>query len=302
MARSLAKVAGVLSMLLYFFGSVGFALLVNEAVRSEEPLSFNERGQVVLLACGGCLLAAVLLQALRERGAESALTEVSDESSDSPRSWVEMKRFWLALVGVPTVVSWAEFELFVDPVDMFPLLTLIGGIGFGVTLANSVATRALKSTQRMLAVAILGLPLGFLSIGWPSAHFRSHGSGVDLWGVDELGALTPYSLEPSPQPRAPSRPVMGTEELSQFGAIANAQEVNVSAKLESGEWSYIDGTLHERNASGEYVPIEMATADDLDQMFDEARRADDAAHRKALDEHEEALEKHRRGGRLFSAP
>ncbi|MEO1170842.1 MAG: hypothetical protein AAFX94_02160 [Myxococcota bacterium] len=302
MNRAFEGAAGVCSMFLYIVGSVGFAILATEAVRSEDPFDLTEQGQIVLGVCAGALLLAVVFQAIRERGGDTVLTHVSPTEQGPERAWLTRKRFWLSLIAVPTLISWIEFEMFVQSIDMFPLLTLIGGLGFGITLANAFALQKFKSTQRMLAVALVGLPLGFMAIGVPSSHFRYHGSAVDLWGVDELGAFKAYTLDADPDPSSPMQPIMGEGELALLRAFANAEKVSAGQKLESGEWKYIDDTLHERVAPGEYVPLKLADARYVEELFDDARKDDEKNHTEVVEAHRRALERRRQSGRLFTKP
>ncbi len=311
MRSVLTGAVGVLSLLLYAVGAVGLSLVVEGAIGAEDPMAIGAAGRLVLAVSAAALSGAVLLQLVREAAGPTLLGEPADRGApvdavlgSPPRSadgsrGVTLAR-WGAVIVAPIVVSWIEFELFVDPVDLFPLITVLGGIGFGLSLADLSPLRRARGVQRLLGVALVGLPLGLLAVTVPSGHYRAHGTGVTAWGIDSFGGIEPYRLGPASPPVAPRAAVIGGAELELIGAIAEAEPVPLVELLERGEVRLVEDRLFVRTATGGWAPAGGAGA--LDAALEAARAEDAEVERQRQAEHERSLARWRRSGRLFSRP
>lgn len=206
----------------------------------------------------------------------------------------------------PIVAAWVQFELYVDQVWMFPWLTVLGGIAVGLVLGY----RASWARAKLVGLA-LGLPLGVAGVWLPAHHFHAHMTSVrvlHLYSYDSYDDLAlpwddqptfrvfRYELPPMPEPAS-------SFEAASFPRVS-VQTVAVGDRLASGEWVLRDGELYVRRWSGELVPLEMASADDLLTDMGRARKREQQrqrdARREALRHYHDRIRELRNSGRIFS--
>lgn len=286
---------GVVYLLAYVLGAVstafGYRNLIDDVLDGEDPLQ-----NWGLLAFGATTIAlAALLHAITERRlrTENPLPQGTPVS----RGFVAVAvALWLG----PLVVSWLQFEAFVDPIHMFPVATVVGSLGVVYALARSAfAAMQLRRVALLVAFAAVGLPVGMLTVGLPMAHFRHHLSGVAIvvWGTRTTPPKTDILEAESPEPE--EIPVVGAGTLELINALANAVpvEVDVAEEIAAGRMRREeDGSITILGDDGQ------PQGDVFGRLQEEAKREDDAAREIAHAEYRERVRRQRLGGRLFSSP
>ena len=291
---------GVIYLLLYIFGAVvvwvGSNRLLRDLLDGESVIGALQIGGFGALMI---VLAAVLhAVVLRRRGDAGVL----DAMEVPGRRWFAVAAAaWL----VPTLVAWEQFELFLDPIRMFPVITVAGASALVVGgVSRLLRAHTLRWPLTIAAVALVGLPVGLLSVSLPLAHFNHHLSAVKIWTFDEPhGGLKDVVFEADDASYVQElSPMIGEETGSLLSALANAKEIDVSEEIAAGRMRRLeDGTLVRVGEDGEDIPLE--SWDSFDEEFDAALQADRAessleeAKRRA--DWEAEIEARRRGGRLF---
>src|SRR5690554_2104206 len=151
---------GVIYLLLYIFGALfvwlGARDLFADLLEGAPILgALQFAGFGAWLIAMGALLHAVVLRRRDDAG-------VLEELPGMSRQW-----FFTALVVwlLPTLVAWMQFELFVDPIRMFPMLTVAGAAVLVLGLISHALRRhILRLTLSIATVALIGSPLLLLTV------------------------------------------------------------------------------------------------------------------------------------------
>jgi hypothetical protein len=284
---------GVPSLLAYLAGSFVLIVTILKTAGAESLDDIWEGAWTALRVAFLLIALGVALQAVRERGGPDS------DLADAARAPFELRAFkWPAILILgPVLWGWLQFELYWDPISLLPLVSIIGGVALGVVAGRLFGRTAFGTSATMSLVAILGLPVAALSIALPSQHFRRHGSTIEFVVYSDHHPPTRHEMAPEmPEPpRAPERSLLGPGTAELMNAFANAKPV---------EGYEIDGVLMVKGDDGRLRAVERGN---LDEMFEDARRADDAAHAKRLKAYEVELEAWKaevdalhRGGRLFN--
>lgn len=292
---------GVFYLLGYVFGSIlvtlgGRNLLLN--LRDGEPLV----GALQMLAFGvAVILASAVLQALvvKRRGNAGVLDRARDIDN----------RF-LLLAGVawllPTVAAWAQFESFREPIYMFPVLTIGGAIALVLGAASRFTSGwALRAPAMTCAIALVGLPVGLITVGWPMSHFRHHLSDVVVFTVDENNRTEHRFEADEPFFDEYADVGLGDETHGLLGAIARAEAVviDVDEEIAAGRMKRLDdGSYVTANADGTFPTL--SASEQLTKMLGAAIEADGVERAAKRAERRRAWEderdRRRSGGRIFS--
>lgn len=287
---------GVAYLLAYIIGALfiwlGTDRLLSDLLAGEELID----GAVA--AGGGMLLVVVagLLQAIvaRRRGHEGVL----DGREPMGARWFAT----CAAMGFgPLVWAWVQFELFWNPIDIYPLVTLLGmcGLVFGVVDRLSGQSRH-RGTLATVAVALVGVPAALLGVGLQTSHFNHHLSDVRTTTVHHWDGVVEHIFEADVPTYHQEITAIGDETGELLKAFAEAKPVDVETLMAEGRLAWAeDGTMIILDEEGE--PMEEAN---LDEAFDEAAAADaeaaDAEREAARAAFEAEVEALRTGGRLFS--
>lgn len=234
------------------------------------------------LVGGGVLLvvASAVLHALvvRRRGHGGVL--------DGSGAWLSAGAWTgLALWAVPTLWAWLQFEWFMEPVQMYPLPTVVGGVLLAYAVGWRLARRSPAAQPlAMVGVALVGLPMGLLAVALPAGHFRHHLTEVSLNVMVPGSAQGQRYALPAEDPlHVAPLPGLGAGTLAYLEALASAQAIDVDAAEQP-----------------------LGTAADLDALRQAAERADaqDAvrAHAAAEQARQAGLRERRLGGRLWGRP
>jgi len=288
---------GVMALLAYLAGAgvltLGARHVLLDLLSGE---AWDSSLQVLLV---GTLLvaAAAVLHALviRRRGHGGLLS--------SEAHWLQASAgigglLWL----LPLLAAWLQFEFFVEPVRLFPLPAVLGAM----LMVYAIGARLMRQWTwvqplSMVGVALLGMPLGLLSVALPAAHFQHHLSSVSMQmalpGVGQAQTYAPPASDLSP---APSLRGTGPGTLEFLEALAQARPIDVQAELAAGRLRRLpDGSLVVVADDGSESPV--GTGQDLEMALDAAVRADgEAADKAALAEEaawQAALRERREGGR-----
>jgi len=293
---------GVIYLLLYIFGALfvwlGARDLFADLLEGAPILgALQFAGFGAWLIAMGALLHAVVLRRRDDAG-------VLEELPGMSRQW-----FFTALVVwlLPTLVAWMQFELFVDPIRMFPMLTVAGAAVLVLGLISHALRRhSLRWPLSIATVALIGVPLGLLTVSVPLSHFNFHLSSVKVFMVgDEYDNRPSHVVFEGDDPTyiAPLPSTIGEASGSILNALANAEEVDVSEEIAAGRMRRLeDGTLVRVNADGSEAALNSWTT--FEEDFDAALRADrekaaaEDAKLRAVWEAE--IEARRRGGRIFN--
>ncbi len=288
---------GILSLLAYVLG--GAIVGVMSYATIDRVASGRAFGEALLFVSIGAALIGL--------GAVLHAFRVRREGKDTSSEWIPPSSslfFALVLWLGPVASGWLQFELYNDPVWVFPFLTMIGAVLL-VYLAvwRKTPRDRYGAVKRTVAAALVGLPLGFLATGVPLAHYRKHLTTVVL-GVEEDPSEGYPLIEMEPSEPYLEMPAERHDELFELvDAVANAEEVNVADAIALGEMKFDeDGELLRVLPDGSTAPLNDAS--ELEAMLNEATDNDRAASRAAREEarkaHAERVERLRRGGRLFS--
>ncbi|RVU41384.1 hypothetical protein EA187_18750 [Lujinxingia sediminis] len=291
---------GVLYLLIYIFGAIFVwvgSYRVLDDVLAGEPLmeAMQIGGFGVLMIVQAAILHAVVLHRRRDAGVLEAF-EVPG------RRWFGVAAAaWLA----PILVAWAQFEWFVDPIRMFPVIT-VGGASALVMggVSRLLRKHRLRWPLTIAAVALVGLPVGLLTVSLPMSHFNYHLSSVQVsMFQDHYGGLENVVFEADdPDYIAGHVSPIGEQTSEWLSALANAEEVDISEEIAAGRMRRLeDGTLVRVGEHGEELRLHewASVSKDIDMAMeaDRAQAAAEEAKRRA--EWEVEIEKRRQGGRLF---
>ncbi|RAL20133.1 hypothetical protein DL240_18665 [Lujinxingia litoralis] len=292
---------GVIYLLVYIFGSLSVWLgsrnVISAALDGESILGAM---QFVGFGVWMIVLAAILHAVVLKRREDAGVLEGLNPSR------------WKLLIGgmlawwVPTVAAWIQFELYIDPIRMFPFVTVVGAGAVVLWLAF----RVLPQTKMMwplatVAVTLLGIPLGLLTVSVPIKHFNHHLSSVKIRAFENSGYARSYegiiAAHDDTYIGGPA-PLIGEEGLGVLGELADAREVDVEAEIAAGRLREAeDGTLIKINEDGSEEKV--GTLETFDDVFQEALEADrkvaseEEARKRAAWEAE--MEERRRGGRFL---
>ncbi|RAL20132.1 hypothetical protein DL240_18660 [Lujinxingia litoralis] len=293
---------GVIYLLIYVFGSVIVSTgswRVFTAVLEGDPIMAGLRilGFGTLMIVMAAVLHAVVLLRHEDGGLREGRNPVG------PR-WLV-----LGLMGWwgPTLAAWIQFECFLDPIRMFPLVTLGGACAVALWgVFRGLPGRTYQGPVGMVAMSLVGIPMGLMTLSVPVKHFTYHLSAVDI-GSYSTGAL--YGERSRAILNADdvtyletSAPIFGEESQPFLEVLASARTINVAEEiaagrmreLEDGTWIKIhdDGreeVLEELENFGERLDVALAA--------DAATAAEAAARERAA--WEAYVEERRQGGRIF---
>lgn len=284
---------GVPSLLAYLAGSFVLIVTILKTAGAESLDDIWEGAWTALRVAFLLIALGVVLQAVRERGRPNS------ELADAAREPFAIRAFkWPAILILgPVLWGWVQFELYWDPISLMPLVSIVGGVALGVVAGRLFGRTASGTSATMSLVAIFGLPVAALSIALPSQHFRRHGSTIEFVVYSDHHPPTRHELAPEmPEPpRAPERSLLGPGTAELMNAFADAKPVDAYE---------INGQLMVRGEDGRLRAVERGN---LDEMFENARKEDDAAHAERMRAYERELQAWEaeidalnRGGRLFS--
>ncbi len=288
---------GVFYLLAYIVGGVIVAFAAHGTITNlaegapvDGALTILSFG-VLLILCGG------VLHTIQVKGERD-----EDTSVGPPMALVYIA---LALLVLPVLVAWVQFELHINPLWMFPITTILGATGFVYLIAwRRTLHDKFGPVKRAMATAMVGLPLGLFAIGAPLVHFKSHLTTVNLGFSDDPSEPRIIAVE-APDPDPPIAPIepIGDETMELMKAIAEAKPVNIADEVAAGRMRVLeDGTLVTVHEDGTTTPINQGF--DFDEAWEEAERHDRNASRDKreaqLKAHAEEVERLREGGRLFS--
>lgn len=288
---------GIIYLFSYILGGLAVALgtshLLN-AIREAEPivsaLQFIGVG-TFLIVSGGILQAVVA----KRRGDDGLL-------GIFPAMGIKGAAIAAAIWLLPLGWAWAQFEMFQNPIDMYPFLSMAGAVALAFGLGSRVAKDSpMRSAVAMMVVGFVGMPAGILSIALSTSHFNYHLSDVRTTIRDSYETKTFIDHADNPA-FAHEESMMGDETSELLHALANAKTIDVDEEIAAGRMRMLD--------DGSYVVVKvdgtdekMGGADDLGGAVDRAFAADEAAaaekRAKAREAFEADLEKRRSGGRLF---
>jgi len=292
--RELAtRVAGVISLLLYVAGGVAVALMsvrwIGDLVAGEPS---SRKVYVGFIAAAVSLVLAAGIQTVRDATSQQ-VHPVEPETRTGWRLPLIALAVWAAAIGV----SWVQFELYLDSVRMFPLVTLIGALvfiwGIGKRMLPAGKARRLLSA---LLIAAVGLPMGLVGFGLPMAHYTKHLTPVRVVIMNMYEERETHSFD-ADEPAEQVEPIAGAGTMEMIQALA-AQELppEMAARIASGEWRREeDGSMVAVNEDGTTTPV------DLVSEMKAAAEHKDAAQREALQrEHEEKVRRLKSSGRMFN--
>lgn len=292
---------GVFYLLFYIFGGAVIALsskgAMHTLLRGEPLTSFTGFGVGAVLIAG----AAILHASSEKRGGN-----LETAGDGTPVSWRGVL-IGFGVMAVPTLAAWAQFEFHVDPLAMFPMITVLGALIFIFALASRVTHNwPLRSVARLVAIAFFGIPLGLLAVAIPMGHFTHHLTTVHVVVTDSTSSH-PKTLVVDADEPVQVREVDGIGEGMGgiISALANAKTIDIDEEVAAGRMKRLeDGTLLDVNADGTVQP--MLGVSDLKEMMAEAQDEDESAAKAKHDARKVAfdrkVERRRMGGRLFSSP
>lgn len=281
-------------LILYVFGAVALSLGCWVAARAvqEEGAWAGEGVWAIGLGAVAVFGGALLHHRLQRRWPEAA----EDDAPDSGERW---GRIGVGLLVLPLLAAWVQFELFVDPIQMFPFTTVVGGLLASYGLARLVLPqgRARRVFGPSFAAGV-GVPGALLAHVLLVGHFTHHLCTVQVWALpgDQITGADPAVVH-ADLPQMESELELPDAQLALMAAL-DAQPVDASEFRVDA-----NGTLVHVGHDGTHTPARTLSAEALEAMFDRARRGDEAAARDARERQRAAyqaeLQALRRGGRLF---
>jgi hypothetical protein len=232
---------GVAYLLTYIAGALlvvaGSTRLLNDLLSGSdltEGGSVFLDGVVVILA-GGILQAVVI----GRRGDAGVLDDLPPAGS---RVLILGAIAWLASVTWP----WIQFELFWNPIRIYPLITLLASSASVFALAHRIFRQSkLRVSFATMSVALLGVPLGLLSVIVPAAHFNHHLTDVRTSTYSTSGGVRDHTFSGSDAFLSEHESEsLGDETARLLDAIGQAEPIDVEADIEQGRLMRLeDGTL-----------------------------------------------------------
>lgn len=287
----------LLGAALVTFGATELAGAVLEGEGWSRGLTAAGLGGLVI--AGGGLLQALVA---RRRGGTGLLETLSPMRGRTVVSW-------LGLYLGSIVAAWVQFELYAEPVHMFPFLTVPAALAVVFGLATRVLrTGRLRGVWLASSLALVGLPVGLLGVVLPAAHFNHHLSSVKFVLTDPHTHESREVTLPADAPNPPEAEVaLGEETLGFLHALANAKEVDVAEELAAGRMLQLeDGRYVIVDEDGRERPVEAGAAEKLTEQLGLSVEADTAAglqkYAAQRELWEREMERRRRAGRLFSRP
>ncbi|MEX1365490.1 MAG: hypothetical protein AB1Z98_20350 [Nannocystaceae bacterium] len=271
------------------------------ATTPDRPMSMRP----ILLGVAVMLLAVVL---------QVARHDVSSPAASREPTSAHALKLPLAIFATPIVIAWLQFELRLDVVWMFPLITLAGGVWSGAVLGRLLAPRRLPGVGTLLGVALVGIPAGLMGFSLPMQHFNTHMTDVRVLELDDQPPIEGeppkkgyyrFSAELPPFPEIEDLEVDVTDE-AEAPLLEIGEPVELGTLLERGDAEMIDGELYVRQPDGTMRPaVSAETMQDMlsiieDPYFDPSRSRD--AAREANRRWTAEIERLRRSGRIFSGP
>lgn len=295
---------GVVYLFTYLIGAflvfLGARNTIRDAIEGVELENLPMFGFGVLVI----FLAAILQTLVIKRRGDAGLLE---ELADFP-----LKSFLLGLAAwfVPMLVTWIQFELHMNPIYFVPWLTIIGAMAVVWAIARWT-TRSHKYSLSIASalVALVGLPLGAISVEAPTSHYQYHLTDLrtSFYNSNTMVQET-YDFEAQEPEFYSEQELIGDEMGELLNALANAKEIDLEEEIAAGRAKYdINGEhILWLQEDGQWVKTEDRESFDFNKVMDDAAKKDaeehakkEAARRAAF---EKELELRRRGGRLFSSP
>lgn len=289
---------GVAYLLAYVIGALLITLganrLLNDIVAGAELME----GLVAFGGGVGIVLAAGLLQAvvIKRRGDAGMLEALP---SMGKKGFIIAAAIWLLSIAWP----WIQFELYWNPVDIYPLITLAGASALVFGVAQRISEKSkYRNSLATMAVAIVGVPLGLLSVALPTAHFNYHLTHVQTTTSSTGEGIQEHTFfADDPRFLDQETNIMSEETAELFNSLAEARPVDIDAEIEAGRMKRLaDGTVVILDREGIGGP---AQHEDVGKLVDDALEKDAraAAEQKARAraKFEAELEARRRGGRIF---
>jgi hypothetical protein len=292
---------GVFFLLAYIFGALLITFGSLHLVRDVLDGSVLTDGLVVLVVGIGVALLGGLMHAIVARRRQDAgLLEAV------PPMGGRMLALCVGLWLVPPIFGWVQFELFIDPVRMFPGLTIAGASLLVLGLVARVLEHSrLRWPAACVAVAVVGIPLGLATVLLPARHFLHHMTDVR---VSVSNPETHESKEfvfqgDSPEFHSGYQSDFGPELGGLLEAIADAETVDLEEEIAAGRMKRLDdGSYATVRPDGSTVPT--GGKEDLLEAWAQASESDrEWAARQREQERMEwqmAMEARKRGGRIFS--
>lgn len=283
--------SGVISLLCYLASTLLIIIVAPSVWRAPSLSELDDKSLTAILIIAGLLVTALLMEALRERLSPKPVDQ--RETPTHPQR--DLTRASL-LILIPTLFSWISFELYANPVYVFPMFNILGGVFIGRAIGRWLGVKILGISLTTFCVATIGLPIAIISISSPIQHFRRHGSTVYLvLPEDDLKPID-HELMPvkPPAPPIPDRRLLGRGTAQLLDALANTKRVKAVM---------INGQAHMRDESGQLKPVESGDPEALlesVQAEDEREYQEDLeAHRVAYAAWEEEVKRLYRSGRFF---
>ena len=278
--------------ILYVFGAVSLSLGAYFAAGAVQDGAWEGEGSWALgVGAVAVSLGAWLHDRERRRWPEPPAGEGSNG--------IWWLRVGAGLLLLPLLAAWVQFELFMDPIQMFPFTTLIGAVATSYALVRvALPVGRARCVLGPTIAASVGVPGALLVHALLVAHFTHHLSNVAVWVLpggrysEDRPTLVGADL---PQMESEMElPTASLELLAQLEAEPlDPSEYRIDA----------DGSLLRIEPDGTEVPVETLTAAEFGAIFDEAQRQDEADAREARASRRAAyaaqVEALRRGGRIF---
>lgn len=295
---------GVVYLFTYLIGALfvflGARDTIRNAIEGVELENLPVLGFGILMILMAAILQTMVIKRRRDAGILEKLT-------DSP-----LKYFLLGMAAwfVPMLVTWIQFELHMNPIYFVPWLTIIGAMAVVWAIARwTTRTHKYSLSIASAMVALIGLPLGAISVEAPSSHYMYHLTDLrtSFYNTSTRVQET-YDFEATEPEFYSEQKLMGDEMGELMNALANAEEVDLEEEIAAGRAKYDTTGEHILwlQEDGQWVKTEDRETFDFNEAMDEAARKDaeehakkEAARRAAF---EKELELRRRGGRLFSSP
>ncbi|WP_366816853.1 hypothetical protein [Myxococcus xanthus] len=289
----------IVYLLVYILGSALVTMGLSRGIQAVFEGSPVGAAVPTLLYGVGAIGLAGLLHAL-------AIRRQLKEGKPSVMPQMKRHHIWgcAAMWAGPLLAGWVQFELFRDPIVMFSQSTLVGGIlmTFGVCSQLMVRWR-MPWVGTMVTVALVGLPLGWLSSDLLIAHFNHHLTTVVVPLRKEVGGEPRRSVYERDFPDMPLLPRESFDsQLELLAALSEAKAVNFDEEVAAGRMRKLDDGSYVRVASdGEESVVEVA---DMKKLMEDARETDARrvaeAHAAEMAAWEEDYRRRKQGGRLFT--
>ncbi len=290
---------GVIYLFSYILGGLAVALGTShllDAIQEPEPilsaLQFIGFGSFLIVS-GGILQAVVA----KRRENDGLL-------GTFPVMGIKGAAISAAIWLVPLGWAWAQFEMFQNPIDMYPFLSMFGAVALAFGLGSrAVQSSPMRSAIAMMVVGFVGMPAGILSIALSTSHFNYHLSDVRTTIRDSTTYETKTFIDHADEPAfIHEESGIGDETSEILEAFANAKTIDVTEEIAAGRMRMLeDGSYVVVNPDG--TDAKMGGAEDFGAAIENAFTADEAAaaekRAKARQEFEAEMEKRRLGGRLF---